>query len=73
MNQIGSFALSHQLTSICLDTYTFQAPLFYQRLGFIEVGRFVNFPVAGVDKGFFQKSCLIRIYGKSVFACFLCK
>jgi GNAT superfamily N-acetyltransferase len=32
------------LTGIWLDTWTFQAPGFYEKLGFAEVGRIPNYP-----------------------------
>jgi ribosomal protein S18 acetylase RimI-like enzyme len=41
--------------NIYLDTFTFQAPKFYERLGYIEVGRYTDFPLRGVDKVFYQK------------------
>lgn len=40
---------------INLDTYSFQAPKFYEKMGFLEVGRFVNYPKNGTDKVFYQK------------------
>ncbi|MES2824343.1 MAG: GNAT family N-acetyltransferase [Pseudomonadota bacterium] len=43
------------LQSIALETYTFQAPAFYARLGFNEVGKYVNYPCKGIDKIFYQK------------------
>ncbi|KDM91795.1 GNAT family N-acetyltransferase [Photobacterium galatheae] len=41
--------------NIYLDTYTFQAPQFYEKLGFKEVGRYTDYPRSGVDKIFYQK------------------
>lgn len=43
-------------TDIYLDTYSFQAAGFYQKLGFTQVGKYSGFPTKGVDKLFFQKS-----------------
>lgn len=43
------------VTDIYLDTYSFQAPDFYAKLGFKEVGRYTGFPTEGVDKIFLQK------------------
>ncbi len=40
---------------VYLDTYTFQAREFYLRMGFSEVGRYVDFPAQGIDKIFMQK------------------
>ncbi len=42
------------LTGIWLDTWTFQAPGFYRKLGFAEVGRIPNYP-PGHDRIFFMK------------------
>ncbi|MCP5347710.1 MAG: GNAT family N-acetyltransferase [Gammaproteobacteria bacterium] len=38
-----------------LDTYSFQAPGFYEKSGYREVGRFSNYPKEGVDKIFYTK------------------
>ena len=43
------------LSNIYVDTYSFQAPDFYRKLGFTEVGRYVDYPKAGIAKIFFQK------------------
>lgn len=53
--QLEAYASKYALQSICLDTYSFQAPKFYQGLGFHEVGRFQNYPLNGIDKIFMQK------------------
>jgi GNAT superfamily N-acetyltransferase len=42
------------LSGIWLDTWTFQAPGFYQKRGFAEVGRIPNYP-HGHDRIFFMK------------------
>jgi N-acetylglutamate synthase-like GNAT family acetyltransferase len=55
MNKLEVEAKSLGVKSICLDTYTFQAPGFYKKLGFIEVGRFEDYPKKGIDTIFFQK------------------
>ena len=41
--------------NVYVDTYTFQAPGFYEKLGFAEVGRYRNYPKVGVDKIFYSK------------------
>ncbi len=56
MSRIEQEAKSHGVTHLYLDTYTFQAPKFYAKLGFQEVGRFEGFPTAGIDKIFLQKT-----------------
>ncbi len=42
------------LRGMWLDTWTFQAPGFYQKLGFVECGRIVDYP-AGHDRIFYVK------------------
>jgi GNAT superfamily N-acetyltransferase len=42
------------LAGIWLDTWTFQAPGFYLKLGFAEVGRITNYP-PGHDRIFYMK------------------
>jgi ribosomal protein S18 acetylase RimI-like enzyme len=41
---------------VIVDTYTFQAPEFYKKLGFNEVGRYRDYPTSGVDKIFYEKT-----------------
>lgn len=55
MERIESEAKEYDVTDLYLDTYSFQAPDFYAKLGFKEVGRYTGFPTAGVDKIFLQK------------------
>jgi ribosomal protein S18 acetylase RimI-like enzyme len=55
MATIEREAKSRQLISITLETYSFQAPLFYERLGFKKVGEFLNSPVMGINEIFYQK------------------
>ncbi|MFD2178252.1 GNAT family N-acetyltransferase [Veronia pacifica] len=55
---VESEAKHLNIHNIYLDTYSFQAPGFYERLGFREVGRYTDFPKQGVDKIFYQKSLL---------------
>ena len=42
------------LLGMWLDTWTFQAPAFYPRLGFVECGRIKNYP-PGHDRIFYVK------------------
>ncbi|SON52492.1 GNAT family N-acetyltransferase [Vibrio tapetis] len=49
-------ARKHEAQHIFLDTYNFQAPQFYLKQGFTEVGRYVDFPKTGTDKIFYKKT-----------------
>ena len=55
MERLEKEAVQLGVTDVYLDTYSFQAPDFYKKLGFIEVGRYTNFPTQGIDKIFLQK------------------
>lgn len=44
------------IPNIAVDTYTFQAPKFYESHGFQEIGRYRDYQVKGVDKIFYHKS-----------------
>lgn len=55
MQRLENEARARGLQSIALETYTFQAPEFYEKLGFNEVGRYINHPSSGIDKVFYQK------------------
>lgn len=55
MAEVEQQAKQLGVTDIYLDTYTFQAPGFYAKLSFEEVGRYTGFPTRGVDKIFLQK------------------
>lgn len=48
-------AIKRNITKILLDTYTFQAPEFYEKCGYKEVSRIKDYPKAGIDKIYFQK------------------
>jgi ribosomal protein S18 acetylase RimI-like enzyme len=56
MQRLENEARVRGLQSIALETYTFQAPEFYTKLGFNEVGRYINHPSRGIDKVFYQKN-----------------
>lgn len=55
MLQIIEYAKSLNLSSITVETYSFQAPEFYLTHGFVEVGKYTNYPAVGMNKIFFQK------------------
>ena len=59
METLEEQSKAHGVTHLYLDTYTFQAPGFYAKLGFKEVGRYTGFPTAGVDKIFLQKQIAV--------------
>lgn len=48
-------AVKENLTNIFVDTYSFQAPAFYEKCGFREVGRYTDFPREGVNRIFYAK------------------
>ena len=54
MQQVEDEARSRGLAGIWLDTYSFQAPGFYRRLGFTEFGRIDDYP-PGQSRIFLQK------------------
>jgi GNAT superfamily N-acetyltransferase len=55
MERLEKEAVKFGVTDLYLDTYSFQAPDFYKKLGFVEVGRYTNFPTSDIDKVFLQK------------------
>jgi ribosomal protein S18 acetylase RimI-like enzyme len=54
MAQAEAEARRRGLAGMWLDTWTFQAPGFYRKLGFAEIGRIPNYP-PGHDRIFFMK------------------
>ena len=50
-----SEAKNRGVVNVFLDTYTFQAPQFYEQHGYSEVGRYTDYPRLGVDKVFYKK------------------
>ena len=55
---IEAQARERGIKNLYLDTYTFQAPAFYEAAGFKEVGRYTDFPKQGADKVFYQKALI---------------
>jgi ribosomal protein S18 acetylase RimI-like enzyme len=55
MRTAEELARERQCSGIWLDTFSFQAPEFYRKLGFKEVGRIADYP-PGHQRYFFQKS-----------------
>jgi GNAT superfamily N-acetyltransferase len=54
MSMAEDEARARGLLGIWLDTWTFQAPGFYQKLGFVECGRIKDYP-PGHDRIFYVK------------------
>lgn len=54
MNAAETLARQKGCTGIWLDTFSFQAPGFYRKLGFIEFGHIADYP-PGHQRHFFQK------------------
>lgn len=54
MHTAENLARDKGCTGIWLDTFSFQAPGFYQKLGFSEVGHITDYP-PGHQRYFFQK------------------
>jgi len=44
MENVETYAADNQLTGIHLDTFTYQAPAFYEKLGYVEFGRLTDLP-----------------------------
>jgi len=44
MEKAETYAKEYQLTGIHLDTFTYQAPAFYEKLGYVEFGRLTDLP-----------------------------
>lgn len=55
MNMIEQEVRARHVKEIHLDTYSFQAPEFYKKLGFIEVSRMVVNRAKNIEKIFFNK------------------
>ncbi|CAG9295959.1 GNAT family N-acetyltransferase [Celerinatantimonas diazotrophica] len=56
MHEVECEAKRRDIENIMVDTFTFQAPKFYESLGFREIGRYEDYLVKGVDKIFYHKS-----------------
>ncbi|WDY53527.1 GNAT family N-acetyltransferase [Vibrio fluvialis] len=55
ISQLELMCAEKKIGNIMVDTYTYQAPLFYESHGFEEIGRYKDYLVEGVDKIFYQK------------------
>lgn len=55
MAKIESIAEEKSCSKILLDTFSFQAPGFYEKLGFEEYGRLPDHPTEGQTQYFFVK------------------
>lgn len=54
MNRVEEFAREKDCVGIWLDTFDFQAPGFYKKLGYTECGEIADYPL-GHKRHFFQK------------------
>lgn len=56
LDKLETYGLAQKAERLFVDTYSFQAPSFYEKCGFTETGRYINFPKAGIDKIFYSKT-----------------
>lgn len=55
MEIIEQKAIAHNIKQFHIDTYSFQAPEFYVKLGFEEVARIMLDETKNIEKVFFTK------------------
>ncbi|EFQ5017900.1 GNAT family N-acetyltransferase [Listeria monocytogenes] len=55
MAQIERYGRANNCHHISLTTFSYQAPEFYKKCGFTELGHVKDFPIKGEDKFFFIK------------------
>ncbi|ELA3157262.1 GNAT family N-acetyltransferase [Listeria monocytogenes] len=55
MAQIERYGRANNCHHISLTTFSYQAPEFYKKCGFTELGRVKDFPIKGEEKFFFIK------------------
>ncbi|HBM3574440.1 TPA: GNAT family N-acetyltransferase [Listeria innocua] len=55
IEQIERYGREHHCHHISLTTFSYQAPEFYKKCGFTELGRIKDFPLKGEEKYFFVK------------------
>lgn len=55
MNKVETYAKVHHCHHITVTTFSYQAPEFYKKCGYTELGRVQDFPLKGVEKYYFVK------------------
>lgn len=55
IERVEAEAKKGDIVNLFIDTYSFQAPTFYENLGFRQTGRYSDYPLRGIDKIFYQK------------------
>ncbi|GLO63939.1 N-acetyltransferase [Vibrio sp. MACH09] len=55
MHRVEQECRTRNIKNIAVNTYSFQAPLFYQSQGFKEIGRYEDYLDKGIDKIFYLK------------------
>lgn len=55
MNEVEAYGKAQNCHHISLTTFSYQAPEFYKKCGYSELGRIQDFPLKGVEKYFFVK------------------
>lgn len=56
LQAIEADAKKHLLETIFLDTFSFQAPEFYEKYEYLKVGELKNYPRRGITRFFYQKT-----------------
>lgn len=55
MEEVERYGRANYCYHISLTTFSYQAPVFYKKCGFTELGRIQDFPFKGEEKYFFVK------------------
>ena len=55
MHMAEQEAIKNGVFKLFLNTYTFLAPAFYEKHGYVEVGRYTDFPHERMDKVYYKK------------------
>ncbi|WP_214845629.1 MULTISPECIES: GNAT family N-acetyltransferase [unclassified Exiguobacterium] len=55
LSMVEAYANERACSKVILDTFSFQAPGFYEKNGYVEYGRLDDHPVEGMTQYFYKK------------------